>query len=229
MKGSVAFLKLSTWMHIRILRHVVRWKAGEIPSWFEMKNQADLISWSQQICESHVFITSSSWNLWKNDVDIWHLHHRLHHLLVQYHCHTMPHARLLVGLFVCPLLSRLHSPFQWPKSWTGWEVLHPSWNFQPSRVSLVSLKSYLLIRIPKKKTESKKLSHCIILNHASFPRDGIRYIYPGSHCHHLEDGGSFWMMTKPKPLKNGETRIHQPMKNGGQLLPASSLGRPPSK
>ena len=70
MKGSVTFLKLSTWIHIRMLRDFLDGKV--VKSQVDSRSTPDLIwSWSQQSCENHVFIfiTSSSWNLWTDDVD----------------------------------------------------------------------------------------------------------------------------------------------------------------
>lgn len=70
MKGSVTFLKLSTWIHIRMLRDFLDGKV--VKSRVDSRSTQDLIwSWFQQICENHVciFITSSSWNLWTDDVD----------------------------------------------------------------------------------------------------------------------------------------------------------------
>ena len=113
MKGSVTFLKLSTWIHIRMLRDF--WDGKVVKSQVDSRSTPDLIwSWFQQICENHVciFITSSSWNLWKDDVDTVYTY-----LYITSPSSTsssscpisLPHTFASWSVWkACPLLSRLH-------------------------------------------------------------------------------------------------------------------------
>lgn len=100
MKGSVTFLKPSTWIHIRMLQDFLDGKV--MKSQVDSRSTPDLIwSWSQQICEKHVFIfiTSSSWNPWKDD--FWYI--TSPSSTSSSSCPiSLPHVCFLVCLFACP-------------------------------------------------------------------------------------------------------------------------------